>query len=165
MITLKANNEIGVLLYSLFGFVGESIGIGTIFLFLFEKWIWRFSFIPKLHGTPVLATKYAGTIHSNYDDKDRPANLVVNQSFLKIVVKLGTQESSSGSLNADIQEINGQNTLVYNYLNTPQADVRERSPIHYGTAILRIQDDSVLSGDYFTDRKTTGTMSFCSDKE
>ena len=45
---------------------------------------------------------------------------------------------------------------MYSYQNIPQAQFRENSPMHYGTAFLEIVAKSKLEGNYFTDRKTTG---------
>jgi hypothetical protein len=55
--------------------------------------------------------------------------------------------------------------LVYTYQNDSNQIMREKSPIHYGTATLDIQEKNgkiLLCGDYWTDRKTTGYLSFCS---
>lgn len=52
-------------------------------------------------------------------------------------------------------------TAVLNLiLNTPKAEVRHRSEIHYGTAMLYVDNPKVLKGQYFTDRKSTGDMVF-----
>lgn len=50
--------------------------------------------------------------------------------------------------------------LTYCYLNVPQANVRERSAMHYGTAMLCVENPEELKGQYFSDRKTTGDMKF-----
>lgn len=48
------------------------------------------------------------------------------------------------------------------YRNEPNFKNRERSPIHYGGIWVEISGDrskSLLSGHYWTDRKTGGTLS------
>ena len=48
--------------------------------------------------------------------------------------------------------------LIYTYLNTPRAEIQDRSAIHYGTAMLSIDDPKHLAGNYFTIRKSRGSM-------
>ena len=67
-------------------------------------------------------------------------------------------ESRSNSLSASVTGINGENSLIYNYLNTPQSKYRDRSEVHYGTAVLTIIDGTMLKGRYYTDRKTNGDI-------
>lgn len=71
-----------------------------------------------------------------------------------------TEESKSSSISASIDKIQDEWQLIYFYLNVPQAKVRDRSSIHYGTALLSIENPEKLQGQYFTDRKTTGDMKF-----
>lgn len=47
---------------------------------------------------------------------------------------------------------------IYHYLNTPQSKYRDRSEVHYGTAVLTIIDGTMLKGRYYTDRKTNGDI-------
>lgn len=87
--------------------------------------------------------------------------MLIKQTFLHIQVSIYTNESWSKTIGGtfDIDEENGFNSLIYSYQNTPDASVREHSPMHYGTAILSISKDcKELRGNYFTDRKTTGEM-------
>jgi hypothetical protein len=51
--------------------------------------------------------------------------------------------------------------LVWVYLNTPRAGVRDRSELHRGAAILtapREPGGAKPEGSYFTDRKTRGDL-------
>ena len=59
-----------------------------------------------------------------------------------------------------IEKIEDEWQLTYCYLNVPKAKVRERSAIHYGTALLCIENPEEIHGQYYTDRKTTGDMTF-----
>lgn len=53
----------------------------------------------------------------------------------------------------------GQQHLIYTYLNEPDAVVRERSQIHYGSARLLIDNSAkLMNGNYWTDRKSIGTI-------
>ena len=48
--------------------------------------------------------------------------------------------------------------LIYTYLNNPRAELQ--SPIHYGTVIIDIDNPNRLEGNYYTGRKTRGSMRF-----
>ena len=50
--------------------------------------------------------------------------------------------------------------MIYCYQNEPGMDFREKSAIHYGTAILSLENPFTLKGEYYTDRNTTGSMYF-----
>jgi hypothetical protein len=143
-------------LYELIGCMSDSVAITSLIMFAYEKFLWRwnpFESIPKLYS------HYNGTLISSYDNQCRNATLYIRQTLLSVQIKLQTDESRSSSVNASIVDLYGDKCLLYTYLNTPNALVRDRSAIHYGTASLCINNDT-LSGDYFTDRKTTGVMNF-----
>ena len=150
----------GVSLYDMYGYASEAIGVAVILAATYEKILWR---INPLEKTPKLARHYSGTLKSNYDNIERTGTLIVKQTLLSVHVKLVTDESKSKSLSASIDEILGEAQLTYCYLNTPKSEFRNRSEIHYGTAILTITEEK-LEGQYYTDRKTVGDMYFVANK-
>lgn len=147
----------------------------TVYAFLyliFTKWAWRWRFfrgwlvpLPDLQGT------WKGEIRSTWQDPQRgstppliPATLVVRQSFDAIRCALYTEESESQS-NAALLTKEAETRAVrlsFNYTNRPRASVRDRSAIHNGAAMLRVlnKDPRELRGEYWTDRRTTGEMTF-----
>lgn len=144
--------------YTLFGYAGEAIGITSLIMLAFNYWLWRLKYINKyISKTPVLFEKYVGTFKSSYDDVVREGELTIRQTFLKINITFRTGESFSDSILASIEEIHGVERLVYTYINEPRGELRDRSPLHYGTASLRIGADD-LQGDYYNDRKCVGSM-------
>lgn len=143
--------------YSIFGYAGEAIGVTAIIVAIYNNWGWKYD--PTIQR-PVLKKKYSGTINSSYNSQTYDAKLEIKQSFLKISVILKTQESTSKSLIASIDDVFGERLLTYTYLNTPMASVRERSAIHYGTAMLSVDNPLEITGTYFTDRKSTGDVQF-----
>lgn len=144
-------------LYEIFGYAGEAIGIAALLLGVYEKWLWRY--VP-FEETPVLKKRYFGTLKSTYDNIEREVDLEIKQTLLSINIVLISGESKSKSISSSIDSILGEQQLIFCYLNTPQAAVRNRSEIHYGTAMLCIENPNKLTGQYFTDRKTTGDMIF-----
>ncbi len=147
--------------YTLFGFVGEAIGITAIIMACFNKWLWKYKPFKWLHDVPILAEKYEGKIrfkNAENIEEERNTTIRIEQTFLNISVKLGTEESSSNSVMAIIKEINGSQMLMYTYLNTPRAEIQDRSSIHYGTAMLNADNPEHLVGNYFTIRQSRGSM-------
>ena len=133
------------------------------FMACFNKWLWRWKPLNWLSGgMPILAKKYKGKIrfHSDDGDPERESEIVIKQTFLNVIVKLRTEESSSNSVTATIKEENGSKMLIYTYLNIPRAEIQDRSEIHYGTAMLNVDDPKRLIGNYFTTRKSSGSMDF-----
>ncbi len=143
--------------YDIYGYAGEAIGVTAIIISCYERWLWKYN---PLEDTPVLKKHYKGTIESTYDGIIREANLEIRQTLLSVHVTLVSGESKSKSISSSIDDILGEKQLTYCYLNTPKASFRDRSEIHYGTAILCIDNPNILNGQYFSDRKTTGDMLF-----
>lgn len=147
--------------YSVFCYAGEAIAISVIIMAAFEKFVWKWKPINKLTGSmPILAHHYTGTITSAFDYKERDADLIIKQSFLDISIVLKTGESRSTSLIASIIHINEDPELIYHYINEPREDLKSGSPMHYGTAVLKIRNTEMITGNYYTDRKTKGNMKF-----
>lgn len=143
--------------YDIFGYAGEAVGLAIVITIAYERWLWR---INPFECVPALKKAYKGKIKSSYDSVERDVDLLIKQSLLSVHVIMISNESKSNSLAASVIQINGEYCLVYHYLNTPQSQYRNRSEVHYGTAILSICDGGKLNGVYYTDRKTIGDMKF-----
>ena len=144
-------------LYDTFGYAGEAIGLTTILMAIYEKWLWKYN---KFEDTPVLNKVYEGFILSNYDGIKRDAILEIKQTLLSVHITLISGESRSRSISSSIDTILGEKQLTYCYLNIPKSEFRNRSEIHYGTAMLNITSQGNLTGHYYTDRNTRGDMEF-----
>jgi hypothetical protein len=95
-------------------------------------------------------------------------DLVINisQSWTQIAVFLGTETSISRSCAAVIQVDDPDGlALIYQYQNQPLANAMRTMHMHYGTAMLRMSEDDILTGDYYAgrDRRTFGRI--CCRKE
>lgn len=148
------------LCYSFFSFIGEAIGAAAIIMVLFNKWAWKWKWLRWMHDMPVLAKKYNGIFISDYDGEKRSGVIVIDQTFLTLAVQLKTSESHSRSLVASFCEVQSVRYLIYTYMNDPRAEIQERSPMHYGTAMLDASNPMMLEGNYFTGRKSRGSMKF-----
>ena len=141
--------------YDLYGYAGEAIAISAVLMFAYEKKLWKYNPFEK---TPVLENKYKGTLLSSYDGVEREVTLEIKQTLLSVSVIFVTGESRSKTISSSLEKIQDEWQLTYCYLNIPKANVRERSAIHYGTALLCVENPKEIHGQYFTDRKTTGDM-------
>lgn len=136
-------------------------------LLAFDKWVWRFRFIPKMTGRPNLHGTWHGSLHSQWVNPrtgerigpDDNVFIVIRQRFWSVTVQLLTKESSSGSLVADLVRTDGGVKLCYLYRNTPRDAVRDRSEIHLGAVVLEAPMDTRhgFTGSYFTDRNPSMT--------
>lgn len=152
----------GILSYNLFCYAGEAIAIASILMVIFNRFAWRWGFINKFIDTPVLAEEYEGTFTSDWKDerKQKDAKLEVKQTFLDISIIYKTDESRSFSVVSTIDTIGGTKRIAYIYQNEPRAELFDRSSIHKGTAELWVEENGKLSGNYYTDRETRGSMEF-----
>ena len=151
------NSKILELIYSFVGYAGEAIFVSGLLLLFYNKFLWKYL---NFWRVPVLAKHYSGTFISSYDNKEREAELIVQQTFLSIKVKMKTAESWSCSICESLENHDGVNLLTYTYLNKPDSKLYDRSKMHYGTVTFDCDDPHHLKGDYYTDRKTTGSMVF-----
>ena len=146
-------------------------GLGFALIQLFDKYVWRWQWLhPWFVPQPVIEGTWQGLLVSDYIDQKTGERIPpirayfrVKQTFSTIHMRLMTKESSSDLLSGKVY-CNPDETFAVTgvYLNTPNADVRHRSEIHYGAIYMTIQGDLGvrMEGNYWTGRKTTGTMSF-----
>jgi hypothetical protein len=146
--------------------ISTTISINIIIWMIFIAWGWKWKiFYPWLVQFPNLSGEWKGIIKSNWKEKELdpiPIEVSISQNFFTIQVRIKTKESRSYSIGAsfDIDNDRGFQQLIYSYLNTPKAGVRERSEIHYGSTILNFEGYKVIKmeGQYWTDRETTGEV-------
>lgn len=146
------------------------VALDIIFVFIFSKYIWKWKLLynwlvpfPNLNGT------WRGFIKSTWVDPKTnkrpepiPVILTIKQSLLSISCVMRTQEMESYSFISGfvINQDNQILRLVYSYDSIPKQTVKDRSPQHFGTMIFNItnDDERELIGEYWTGRKTTGTI-------
>jgi len=140
-----------------------------LLLLAFDRWLWR---IPLLHpwfvDVPDIRGIWRAEIRSNWiiPDTGRQISpiagfMVIRQTYSTLSMRLITKESSSKLLAARILcDADGLYTVTGIYSNEPKHSLRERSPIHYGSLVLRVSGDpvTILDGHYWTDRKTQGEL-------
>jgi hypothetical protein len=144
-----------------------SVTVVTLLLLAYERYIWRWKWVRKFTGIPLLAGTWRGILVSSYVRPDGtavdpiPTAVYITQTASTVTTTLFTGESSSISEQASLKkEADGRWRLKWLYVNTPRPGVRDRSDVHYGAAELYVgtQEGDGLVGRYFTDRKTTGEL-------
>ena len=146
------------------------VTIDLILVYLFSNFIWKWNFLyswlvpfPNLNGT------WKGVITSTWVDPKTnkrlnpiPVILTIKQTFLSISCVMRTPEMESRSFIGSfrIDSDNQLLQLVYSYTSVPTQIVANRSTQHFGTIIFNIINGEIqeLRGEYWTDRKTTGTI-------
>lgn len=149
--------------------VSASFAIVGTGILAFDRLIWRAGWLyGTFHHRPNLRGEWDVTIQSNFDDGSgqpvvRTGTMRVDQTFFDLDIFLETAESDGHVVAREFVRL-GKNTprLVAIYQNEPRANVRDQSPIHYGTMMLDFDEPyrrpERLRGSYWTHRGTTGQI-------
>lgn len=151
--------------------LSKVVGIIVIILLLFDKWLWKLPFLhPWFVSVPDVSGTWKGQIISTWKDEKTgepiepiDAFLVIYQTYSSINLRMITKDSKSDLLSGNfIHNQAGPNKIAGIYNNIPNLMIREKSPIHYGGLLLEIHTDenTLLDGEYWTDRDTKGTLKF-----
>jgi len=150
--------------------IPKVITINVFLWFVFIKWLWKWKlFRGWLVPFPNLSGKWEGSaLPKNIDPStgqqypEIKLELLIKQTFLFTHVRIFSAEMESNSYSASfkIDSETDEKRLCYSYLSKPKSNIRDRSPIHDGTALLTIKGDKEeeLEGEYWTNRATTGEL-------
>ena len=135
--------------------------------YAFERRGWRAQWLhPRWVSTPVVIGTWRGTLthYGTEPPTTKTAFLVVRQTLTAASVRLLTDESTSEQVAGGVAPgETGYPTITYLYRNTPGIGQRHAtSNIQYGGATVEIVGDPAtgLNGEYWTDRKTKGSVTF-----
>lgn len=134
---------------------------------LFEYWAWKvFPFRLFITRPNINGTWKVDILPADEGRAPIEAYVAIKQSFSSIKLHLMTPESESWLQASNIipSAKNDTYQFIGMYTSQPKAAFREQSPIHNGAFALDThypkQNPSSMSGEYFTDRKSTGSMQF-----
>ena len=128
-----------------------TMALGT----LYSEWLWKYNPLDK---NPKIYGEYKMIFISIYDNSKRTMNFVIKQNLFSNRIYMNTKESRSESISSSIITKKDNHNLVYTYQNIPNATERDHSEIHFGTCTFDIVDNTIVAGNYYTDRKTTGQI-------
>jgi hypothetical protein len=148
------------------------ITINVFIWAVFIKWIWKWRiFKGWLVPFPNLSGKWEGSAVPKNINPDTgqqyseiKLELIIKQTFLMTHIRVYSEEMESNSYSASfkIDSDTDEKRICYSYLSKPKSNIRDRSPIHDGTALLTIkgEKDELLEGEYWTNRASTGELYF-----
>lgn len=149
---------------SIWDSISYSISITSFLVVMFINFAWRWKiFRVWLVPFPNLNGCWNGFIKSSYKNacSEIPIKVKIKQTFLHIQVRFQSKESKSNSIVAafNIDKDRDIVQLCYSYQNDPKATLQKKSPIHYGSVILDIdEDNNSMDGLYWTTKNTTGEI-------
>ena len=163
--------EAGRLEFRQLRYLGVSQAILLITGGVFDQWLWRWKRLSWFTRRPVLAGTWMVRLRSDWEDPEvsQPVDpitcyVAVRQTYLTLSMRLLTAQSSSTLLAQGIVGIeDGWYRVAGVYLNTPGVELRGvQSEMHYGALLLEVcgTHPSSFKGEYWTDRKTRGSLSF-----
>lgn len=136
---------------------------------VFEKWGWRWWFLPRVIGVPVIHGTWKGELESLWQDPrtgQSPAKktvyLAVDQTMTTVSVRLMSDESSSEQIAGAVKRKGGRWLLSSIYVNTPTVDRRRDSRPHHGGLLVDVfgNPPKSLGGEYWTERDSNGKIEF-----
>lgn len=140
----------------------------TVLLLLWDKWVWRWKLSQTIPGVSRdLSGTWEASLESYWVDpatgkspQVKTVYVVIRQTSSIASVTLISDESKSRSSLARVVYEHGSWLLHYVYTNEPRLEVRARSPIHHGSAVLSVTGSPVrrLEGGYWTDRGSKGEL-------
>jgi hypothetical protein len=136
------------------------LGLGatySIFILIFDKWIWKQRPLRAIHGIPDLNGIWDAKGLSSYQlDADRSPSaefsmtVTIRQTFSRMEVFTQTNDSTSRSTMASICSDHAVTSVRYAYENTPKSKATPDLQRHPGLIELRVEDQNTMVGDYFS---------------
>jgi hypothetical protein len=155
---------------------GSVVGALSIVFIALEHWLWKWSWlhgwfitVPDLRGTWIVTLQSSGV--DPVTNQPVPAitcYMGVEQTLSTLNMHLMTPESESYFIAHSIYPSRSSNgyEIAGVYVNRPSIHLRgNRSNMHLGALMIDTHGPAkgkptALSGEYWTDRKTVGTMNF-----
>jgi hypothetical protein len=141
----------------------------SLSLIVFDKWIWKWwIFRGWLVKRPSIQGTWRVHLISDWINPETGQSIALIQGFMVVrqtasalSLRLLTQESRSETVSSGVEVCSdGTFEITCAYRNKPKAEYRHRSEVHYGSMLLVAEGAAParLEGDYWTDRKTTGSI-------
>lgn len=141
------------------------LGVFGLVLLAYDRWIWAFR-LARMAGCsgPNLNGRWSGVLSSSFDRgaTEFPVTVDIAQTWSHLSIALVAQTSRSRSSSAALELTpEGSWALSYTFLNEPIANAPKRMHAHRGTAVVRLEGEGSLEGEYYSgrDRRGFGMMS------
>lgn len=145
--------------------ITSALGVAGVLIVNFT-WRWFWKKLPLCNWLfPDLNGIWVGTVSwsDNKEIKSKPITFTIHQTFFSLRLHSQTNESPSHSTRSVLvadREVK-RYKILYSYEADPSAKFLHRSPRHEGMAWLEIdmtKDKHKLVGQYYTQRKTSGSI-------
>lgn len=132
------------------------LGFYTLIFSLFERYLWKLKFLRYVLSikTPVLNKSYKVSLMSSYDnfENSMDAEIFVEQSYMKILIRLQTANSISESQGAFFcLKDSTDPSLTYEFVSKPNSTAAQTMHIHHGMGTIYF-DREKIQGEYFNGR-------------
>lgn len=126
----------------------------AILYYLFDKHIWKWKIIQKIHGIPNLGGEWEGELDPSYSDTKMIMNLKVKQTWSQInFVSIYPESCSESNTASFFLEGGGIMKVGFGFINHS----RELQHQYDGYNILDIDDETHLFGRYFNNRDNSNS--------
>jgi hypothetical protein len=148
----------------------------TSCVWLFDRYIWRIWPVQKMIRRPDLNGTWRVSLQSSYKDPGSVEPVapvsgfaVVRQTFSSISIRLMTEQAESFLVASSFDIQTDGTTYLYGaYQSDPSIHLRSGiSEIHYGSFRYKVigRPPSQISGHYWTDRNTNGSIALVDRKD
>jgi len=143
--------------------VATASAVVILFLLAFDRWLWRWPGIRRLHGRPVIHGTWKTELKTNHEDrKDEiiECYLVIDQTYSRIYARMLFDRSRSSSMSGDLVRENGRCVLYYVFRSDKHALEPATNPPNRGAADLTVamKPSPHLEGDYWMEVGTKGRV-------
>lgn len=153
----------GVQLFDEFSWLIDAPSAMVVYGFLdrlFYKWLWKNKIFRNigLIKTPNIDGVWNGWLSTSFKKRKIPVVVEIHQDWISMTIVLRTKTSTSYSLVASIDIEPVETRIVYTFRNEPNSTAVSSMHTHIGTAFFRLENEVILSGEYFSgrDRKNNG---------
>jgi len=132
------------------------------YLWLFDRFIWRWPLIRKLHGIPYLGGEWKGRVRrpdSSGNIVDSQVSAFVQQTWTQIQLEIVGEQSRSiiRSLSMNVAPLS-RKSLIYIYEVHPRAEMIGRNVRGDGCQELLLVDKDIMEGGYFSSKLRGGSL-------
>lgn len=143
--------------------VASASSVVILGLLAFDRWLWRWPGIRRLHGRPVIHGTWKTELKTSYADRKEElirCYLVIDQTYSRICARMLFDRSRSISMSGDIVRENGRCVLYYVFRSDKHALEPATNPPNRGAADLTVatKPSLHLEGDYWMEVGTKGRV-------
>ena len=143
--------------------VASATTVVILFLLAFDRWLWRWPGVRRLHKRPILRGTWKAELRTSYEgrkDEVIESYLVIEQTYSRICARMLFDRSRSASMSGDLVRENGRCVFYYVFQSVKNALEPATSPPNRGAADLTVATAPALhlEGDYWMEVGTRGRV-------